>query len=187
MSSIRKFLDFCLYENALQVTSDWYVSTNGQELTKRDNNGYLLLTNESLSIIYKIKSGKESRIDFLKSGNNEGSIKTSVIEESGKTEKDNVYNDLNIQNILSIIIDFISGTDPEEMEKYSLDRMILGFAKTIIAFSKTEYIDQCPGSYKTFIKLLKNISSSNIEKSNSDDPVIAESIKKFMAQVRNHL
>ena len=106
MYDIRRFLDFCLFENVLQVTSDWFVSTNGQDITKRNNNGYLLLESDTLSIIYILKDGSESRIDFYgKTKGNE--IKTSLIDSSGSTKEEEKYTDVNSTNVVSILSDFI--------------------------------------------------------------------------------
>jgi hypothetical protein len=186
MYDIRRFLDFCLFENALQVTSDWFVSTNGQDITKRNNNGYLLLESDTLSIIYILNDGSESRIDFYgKTKGNE--IKTSMIDSGGNTKEEGNYLDVDSSNVVSILRDFIKWSNTEEMEKYSKERMIMGFSKTIIAFYRTDYVDQTPVSYKAFVKTLQKLSNISLKKPNDKDGEILELIKKFISQTKNHI
>jgi hypothetical protein len=186
MDSIKKFLDFCLFENALQVTSDWYVSTNGQDMAKRSNNGYLFLESGTLSIIYKLKDGSESRIDFYgKSEDN--AVKTSLVSSDGKTIESSPYTELNPEDVVSIIYDFINRCKTEEQQKYVTDRMIMGLSKTLIAFYRTDYMEQSPVSYRTFVKVLESISSNEIKKPGKYDSQINELTKKFISQVRDHI
>ena len=190
MNILKKFNEFCLFEEMLQTTSSWFVSTDGSSFNKSVGSGYLYLHDlGSLAVSYKCDDDKEVRMDFPKNGE-EKPCTVSLIDDSGKTIEEKSFEDVNMESVLEIIFYFFDLCNPESMKDYEIDKLIMGLSKTLVSFSRSDYLDQSPVSFKGFLKTIESTSESEIPKKKDlpesyKDPY--EVVKKFYRSLLAHL
>jgi hypothetical protein len=183
-----------LFEKLQMVTANWSIISNESSFDKKEESGYLVFSkNGTFSIIYKKKKDKEeSRIEFY-SGKENSTDKKSVCEckittDAGTDRVKKGFADITPDNMWDILVTFFDYSDLEKIDKNSVDRFMMGFAKSIKEVNKSEEKDQLSPSFKVFYKYLTEWSnkSKNIPPVTTDEYNFMDIVNKFVTYFKSN-
>lgn len=183
-----------LFEKLQMVTTNWAIISNEGSFDKKEENGYLVFSkNGTFSIIYNKKNDKEeARIEFYSSKEYSTDKKSlcecKITTSSGSDRIKKGFSDITTKNIWDILVAFFDYSDLEKIDKNSVDRFMMGFAKSIKEVNKSDEKDQLSPSFKVFYKYLSDWvkKSDNIPPVTTDEYNFIDIVNKFVTYFKSN-